>query len=53
VRVSTKTTPAHRAPLAREMRSRISSRLQRDGLVSTTPEPASGAGADPALGAGG
>jgi small conductance mechanosensitive channel len=53
LRVSTKTTPAHRAPLAREMRSRISSRLQRDGLVSTTPEPASGAGADPALGAGG
>lgn len=34
VRVSTKTTPAHRAPLAREMRSRISSRLQRDGLIS-------------------
>jgi small conductance mechanosensitive channel len=40
VRVSTKTTPAHRAPLAREMRSRISSRLQRDGVVSTSPEPA-------------
>jgi small conductance mechanosensitive channel len=39
VRVSTKTTPAHRAPLAREMRSRISSRLQRDGVVSTSPEP--------------
>jgi len=38
VRVSTKTTPSHRAPLAREMRSRISSRLQRDGLVSTSPE---------------
>jgi len=36
VRVSTKTTPAHRAPLAREMRSRISTRLQRDGVVSTT-----------------
>ena len=42
LRVSTKTTPAHRAPLAREMRSRISSRLQRDGVVSTAPEPASG-----------
>jgi small conductance mechanosensitive channel len=39
VRVSTKTTPSHRAPLAREMRSRISSRLQRDGVVSTSPEP--------------
>jgi small-conductance mechanosensitive channel len=37
VRVSTKITPAHRAPLAREMRSRISSRLQRDGLVSLEP----------------
>ena len=35
VRVSTKITPAYRAPLAREMRSRISSRLQRDGLVAT------------------
>jgi len=40
VRVSTKTTPSHRAPLAREMRSRISGRLQRDGLVSTWPEGA-------------
>jgi len=37
VRVSTKTTPSHRAPLAREMRSRITGRLQRDGLVSTAP----------------
>ena len=37
VRVSTKVAPAHRAPLAREMRSRISSRLQRDGLVSLEP----------------
>lgn len=37
VRVSTKTTPAHRAPLARAMRSRISGRLQRDGVVA---EPA-------------
>ena len=35
VRVSTKTTPAHRAPFARAMRSRISGRLQRDGLVAT------------------
>jgi len=47
LRVSTKTTPAHRAPLAREMRSRISMRLQRDGLVATpepvTPAPDSGA----------
>jgi small-conductance mechanosensitive channel len=48
VRVSTKTTPSHRAPLAREMRSRISSRLQRDGLISLAdvpkPKPDSGAG---------
>jgi moderate conductance mechanosensitive channel len=43
VRVSTKTTPAHRAPLARELRSRISSRLQRDGVVSASPEPSGGA----------
>ncbi|MDQ3896882.1 MAG: mechanosensitive ion channel family protein [Actinomycetota bacterium] len=35
VRVSTKTTPTHRAPLAREMRSRITSRLQREGVVAT------------------
>lgn len=42
VRVSTKTTPAHRAPLAREMRSRISGRLQRDGLVASAAEPAGG-----------
>ena len=35
VRVSTKTTPSKRAPLAREMRSRITSRLQREGVVST------------------
>ena len=40
VRVSTKTTPSHRAPLARELRSRITGRLQRDGLVATEP-PAS------------
>ncbi len=45
VRVSTKTTPDDRAPLAREMRSRISTRLQRDGVISTaapgTPMPPS------------
>ncbi len=35
VRVSTKTTPSHRAPLAREMRSRITSRLRRDGVVAS------------------
>jgi hypothetical protein len=47
VRVSTKTTPSHRAPLAREMRSRISSRLQRDGLISLAdvPKPKSDTGA--------
>ena len=41
VRVSTKTIPAQRTPLAREMRSRISYRLQRDGVVAETtiPEP--------------
>jgi len=41
VRVSTKTTPAQRTPMAREMRSRISYRLQRDGVVAETtiPEP--------------
>jgi small conductance mechanosensitive channel len=44
VRVSTKITPSHRAPLAREMRSRISSRLQRDGVVSTETN---GSGATP------
>ncbi len=38
VRVSTKTTPAHRAPLARAMRSRISGRLQRDGVVAEPPK---------------
>jgi small conductance mechanosensitive channel len=43
VRVSTKTTPSHRAPLAREMRSRISSRLQRDGVVAAAaPETTTG-----------
>ena len=35
LRVSTKTTPAHRAPFAREMRSRITRRLQREGMVTT------------------
>jgi small-conductance mechanosensitive channel len=39
VRVSTKTTPSHRAPLAREMRSRVTTRLQRDGVVATAPPP--------------
>jgi len=39
VRVSTKTTPALRTPLAREMRSRISMRLQREGLASTPDKP--------------
>lgn len=35
VRVSTKTTPAARAPLARELRSRVTRRLQRDGVAAT------------------
>ena len=39
VRVSVKTTPAHRLPLAREMRSRISLRLQRDGVVAESSIP--------------
>jgi len=48
VRVSVKTTPAQRTPLARAMRSRICHRLQRDGVVAepiipkaeeTTPAP--------------
>ena len=34
VRVSTKTTAGQRIPLAREMRSRISHRLQRDGVAA-------------------
>jgi small conductance mechanosensitive channel len=34
VRVSTKTTPAHRAPLARELRARITRRLQQDGVAA-------------------
>lgn len=34
VRVSTKTTPAHRAALARAMRSRISGRLRREGMIA-------------------
>ena len=47
VRVSIKTTPAHRAPLARELRSRVSRRLQRDGVVSPgdPPTPSSDSGA--------
>jgi len=42
VRVSTKTTAAQRTPLAREMRSRISRRLQQDGVEAepTVPAPA-------------
>jgi small conductance mechanosensitive channel len=43
VRVSTKTTPSQRASLARELRSRITRRLQRDGLVATEPS-SSGSG---------
>jgi small conductance mechanosensitive channel len=43
IRVSTKTTPSHRAPLGREMRTRISGRLQRDGVAATAPEPNGGA----------
>ena len=39
VRVSVKTTPAQRLPLAREMRSRISLRLQRDGVVAESSIP--------------
>jgi len=39
VRLSTKTTPAQRTPLAREMRSRISYRLQRDGVVAELAIP--------------
>ena len=38
VRVSTKITPAHRAAFAREMRSCVSSRLQRDGVVAEPPK---------------
>jgi small conductance mechanosensitive channel len=39
VRVSTKTTPCRRLPLAREMRSRISLRLQREGVVAESSIP--------------
>jgi moderate conductance mechanosensitive channel len=43
VRVSTKTTPARRTPLAREMRSRITRRLQRDGVgAAEVARPTSG-----------
>ena len=44
VRVSTKTTPSHRAPLARAMRSRITSRLRQDGMVAAeqSESPTSG-----------
>ena len=46
LRVSTKTAPSRRAALAREMRARITKRLQREGLVAseatgpTSPSPA-------------
>lgn len=38
LRVSTKITPAHRAAFAREMRSRVSGRLQRDGVAAEPPK---------------
>jgi small conductance mechanosensitive channel len=37
LRVSTKTTPAARASVTRELRTRVSTRLQREGVVSTEP----------------
>ena len=37
VRVSTKTEPSKKAALARELRARITARLQRDGVVATEP----------------
>jgi small-conductance mechanosensitive channel len=37
LRISTKTTPARRTPLAREMRARITRRLQRDGVIVGEP----------------
>ena len=40
VRVSTKTIAAQRTPLTREMRSRISRRLQQDGVVAEPTSPA-------------
>ena len=39
VRVSAKTTPAQRLPLARELRSRISLRLQQAGVVAESSIP--------------
>lgn len=39
IRVSTKTAPAYRSPVSREMRSRVTTRLQREGIVATAPEP--------------
>jgi small-conductance mechanosensitive channel len=40
LRISTKTTPARRAPFARELRARITRRLQRDGVVAVeAPKP--------------
>ena len=44
LRVSTKTTPSHRAALAREMRSRITRRLQRDAVAADVPEGPTGPG---------
>ena len=44
LRISTKTTPAQRTPFARELRARITRRLQRDGVVAAeapkSPAPA-------------
>lgn len=42
VRVSVKVAPAARAVLARELRTRISARLQRDGVVSSEPSSSTG-----------
>ena len=40
LRISTKTTTARRAPFARELRGRVTSRLRRDGVVAVeTPKP--------------
>lgn len=40
LRISTKTTPARRTPFARELRARITRRLQRDGVVAIeAPKP--------------
>lgn len=40
LRVSTKTTPGRRTPFARELRARITGRLQREGVVAAeAPKP--------------